>query len=293
MLSTLAAANAIEILQILVKTAIYVGSLLAVGSALFLLLFRDAPETALDGARNGVVFAGTATIAFSIIGFFLQAAALGGSFGSAFDPEMIEVVLSPHGETMAMRVIGCTFMPMIANEKVRPGARASAMTGAILVCGSFALVGHALSPPQPLPGLLLFLHLIAVAAWIGALIPLAFAAGDLSPTEAGALAHRFGRFARVLVAVLILAGLLMFTTLTGSPLPWPDDPYSTGMLQKLIVVVVLLALALRNRNQSVPAMMAGDASAATTLRRTIALEGLAILLILLITAALTTLTSPA
>ena len=79
-----------------------------------------------------------------------------------------------------------------------------ALAGAFAVAVSFAQVGHALGDPRAALTVLLVLHLLAAAFWVGALLPLHRSA----LSSAGAdLLHHFGKIAAFGVPVLIVAGI--------------------------------------------------------------------------------------
>ena len=68
--------------------------------------------------------------------------------------------------------------------------------------------------------------------------------------------------------------------------------YGLNLLGKIAAVLVLLGAATANKLRFVPAMRRGDPVAAVRLRRSIAVEWLAVCIILLVTATLTTLQHP-
>ena len=136
--------------------------------------------------------------------------------------------------------------------------------------------------------LLLLLHLVGISFWIGVLVPLKMLARDKGHLDrAATLGHQFGQFAALIVPALIAAGVVMLWRLTGSMDVIFGTAYGWALLAKTGIVGLLLSLAAANKLRFVPAMQAGDASAARQLCRSINLEWIVILIILLVTATLT------
>ncbi|MEO1704297.1 MAG: CopD family protein [Pseudomonadota bacterium] len=164
-----------------------------------------------------------------------------------------------------------------------------ASAGCLAVAISFAQVGHALGEPKEVLAVLVVIHLLATAFWVGALAPLRHAAH--SPTGASLL-HHFGNVAAFGVAILIAAGTALAYLFSGSITALFGTAYGLALLAKVGIVAALLGLAAVNKVRLVPALRAGSLVAAQALRRSIAWETLAVALILLMTAVLTSVTVP-
>lgn len=272
---------------ILLKAAETGAALVAAGSALFLLTFRAEAE-ALGLARAvRRLAAGAALAALLLLGarFGLDAARLGGEgWASATDAMLLGIVADgPRGEAALWRGLGLAALVPLA-----VGASPVLGAAALAVAASFALVGHAAGAPGWVPSALVAAHVLAAAFWIGALWPLRAAARP----EGAALLARFGRLAAWGVGALVLAGLGLIRAFAGSVEALLASPWAWVLAGKLVVVAGLLALAARNKLKLVPALEAGEAGAAARLRRSITLEMVAVVAILLATAALTTVVSP-
>ena len=163
------------------------------------------------------------------------------------------------------------------------------MAGSLAVAVSFAQVGHTLGEPRSALAILLVLHLLTAAFWVGALAPLRRAA--LSPEGADVL-HHFGKIAAFGVGVLALAGVGLAYLLSGSVAAMIGTAYGLGLLIKVGIVAALLGLAALNKLRLVPALRADRPGAAQALRRSISWEMLAVVLILLATATITSVTTP-
>jgi len=95
------------------------------------------------------------------------------------------------------------------------------------------------------------------------------------------------------VAVLVVAGVFTLQRLTGGLVAALQTPYGQLFAAKLMVVAGVLALAALNRRIHTPALRADRPGAGRGMRRSLALEGLAIGIVILISATFTTLTGPA
>jgi putative copper resistance protein D len=285
----LAPIDGLALLAIAAKAAGYVAALLAMGGVLFAATFRRLADAAvLRLARR--LAAGAAVVGLAVLAarFGIRAARISGmGWAGATDPTMLGFVWqSPLGTAAIWRGLGEAAILAV----LLPDAGLwLAVAGAVAVAASYAQVGHTLGDPRAVLAGLLLLHLLAAAFWIGALAPLRRAAR--SPNGA-ALLHRFGVIAAGGVAILAAAGIALASLLSGSISALLGTAYGWGLLAKVAVVATLLGLAALNKWRLVPALRAGRPGAPRSLRRSIAIEGAAVLLILLLTAAITTVTTP-
>lgn len=283
--------DALTVASVLVKAAAYLASLLAAGSALYAVVLAGPGWVRRLCARLAALSA-AAALALTAARIALQAAFLGGgTAGAAVDPVLLSIVMdSPLGTSSAVRAGGLALVLAVLLPGL-PGAVA-AIAGAVLVAASFALVGHALGEPRLALGVLVAAHVLGVAFWIGAFAPLHALAGREAPAVAGEAAHRFGRLALWVVGGLLAAGTILTVLLVRDPSAIGQSAYGRLLLLKVGLVAGLLALAALNKERLTPALMAGRADAATALRRSIRLEGVAVVLVLLVTATFTTVASP-
>lgn len=285
----LAPVDALALLAIAAKAAGYIAALLAMGGVLFAAAFRRLADPAvLRLARR--LAAGAALVGLAVLAarFGIRAARISGmGWDGATDPMMLGFVWqSPLGTAAIWRGLGEAAILAV----LLPGAGLwVAVGGAVAVAASYAQVGHTLGQPRAALAALLVLHLLAAAFWVGALAPLRRAA---CTPDGAALLHRFGIVAAGGVAILAAAGIALAWLLSGSLLALLATAYGWGLFAKVAVVAVLLGLAALNKWRLVPALRAGQADVARSLRRSIAVEGAAVLFILLLTAAITTVTTP-
>ncbi|MER1967597.1 CopD family protein [Castellaniella sp. GW247-6E4] len=181
--------------------------------------------------------------------------------------------------------------------------RLSAAGSLILLGLAVANSGHAgTAPPQWLSRPAIALHVMAAAAWLGALVPLArrlhrhlAAAGVQGPADrpntaaasAGPVTlarlpalSRFSRWISSAVAILALSGLTLALLQLDQPADLWQTSYGQVLSAKLALVFVLLALAADNRWRLTAPALAGDIRAARRLAHAIRAEIVLAILIL-------------
>ncbi|WP_299410706.1 CopD family protein [uncultured Roseobacter sp.] len=285
----LAPIDGLVVLAILAKAIGYGAALLAMGGVLFSVVFaKHAEASVLRLAKQLAVCAALVGLAVLAIRFGIRAARISGmGFDGATDPMMLGFVWeSPLGTAAIWRGIG--ELAILAILLPRFGHWIS-LVGSVAIATSFAQVGHALGEPRSALAVLIVLHLLAAAFWVGALIPLRRAA--LAPDGADLL-HYFGNLAAGGVAALILAGTSLAWLLSGSTTALFGTAYGLALLVKVAIVAVLLGFATWNKLRLVPALRSQKPGAVHALRRSISMEIMAVALILLATATLTSVTTP-
>ena len=278
-----------ELASAVTRFLLYLGALGSVGLVLARIVFGR--ETGgMHGAmvRRATALAVLALLA-TVIGFALKGAAMTGEPSGMTDPEMLGLLWrTPVGTGSAIRVAGLVLV-LLGLRLPRIGL-AIAAAGGLAALWSFTGVGHVADAGALWLEMLLLLHLAGAAFWIGILSPLRALAGDPEGLSlAASLGHRFGRVATVTVPLLIAAGIVMAWQLLGGLGALLATGYGLTLLAKTGAVACLLAAAAANKLRFVPAMRAGDRSGTAALRRSIAVEWAAVCLVLLATAALTTL----
>ena len=137
-----------------------------------------------------------------------------------------------------------------------------------------------------------FLHLVAAAAWVGGLLPLALllaAAQRASAIEVARVASlRFSACGVAAVGVLLLTGAINAWYLAGSIHALTATDYGHLLLVKIALFLVMLALATINRLWLTPALTDGKSAsnALRQLRRNILIEIAAAALIIAVVAVL-------
>ncbi len=222
----------------------------------------------------------------------LMSATISGDLAGMFDMSFAGMILGA-GEGLAsgVRMAGLALCALAVTSKHR--FHALALVGAALASMSFAGVGHVHGlRPSIVPSVLLCLHLLCAAFWLGALVPLLITARDSRPAQIAAVAARFGKLALGVVAVLLCVGLSLLWMLIRDATPFWSSDYGRLMAAKLFMVAALLGIAGVNKLYLTPRLLQGQSKAFVQFRRTVQAEMVAGALILLITATFTTVTGP-
>ena len=277
------------IAAIIAKAVGYGAALLAMGGPLFVLVFRSSSNDVRQLARKVAVIAALIGLAVLALRFGIRAARISGmGLSGAVDPMMLGFVWdSPLGAAAIWRGAGELLVVALLIRGIV--GLSAGLIGALLIAVSYTFVGHSLGDPRWLLASLLTLHLLAAAFWIGALLPLRHAVGQ---PEGARLLHRFGNVASLTVALLVVVGLIFAWLMTGSFSNLLSTAYGWTLLAKLGVVSGLMVWAALNKWRFVPALASGTPAAVPHLRRSIQIEAIAVLLILLATATLTSITTP-
>ena len=285
----LAPIDAWALAAILAKTLEYGTALLALGGPLFIATFREAPKEVLRVARAIAIAAAFLCIVLLALRFGIRSARISGMGMDGMTDRMMLWIIweSPLGSAAVLRSFGVLLILAIAFG----GTIASiiALIGSVLIAVSYTQVGHSLGDPRWALAILLTLHLLAIGLWVAAFAPLHKAA---RPGLDVAILYRFGKIASITVPMLALLGLVFAWFMSGSIAAMISTAYGWTLLIKVIFFSGLLGLAALNKVKLVPALESGDAIAASKLRRSIKIEGLFVLLILISTATLTSLTTP-
>jgi copper resistance protein D len=228
----------------------------------------------------------------------VTAGSMSGDVSGLFDGGLLRMVWQAgEGRAFSIRTAGWLLaLPAMLSAR-RPAVPALAAAG--IAATSFAWASHAHALAMHLhaaasagPILLISLHLLGVAFWLGALGPLLLIARHDDPRRLAAPAARFGTAATAVVALLAMAGLALLFMLLGHFSALWNSSYGGYLIAKLALVACLLSFAAYNKLRLTPQLLAGDGGAVRRLRMSIRAEMILGALILMVTAALTTLTSP-
>jgi putative copper resistance protein D len=281
-----------DLAQAFAKAASYAATFGAAGAIFFLNYARGLRAAQRSSILRGVLVLSAVAACASLARISLLTASMSGNPADLLDVSSARMILSAgEGWAITLRLLGL----MLCMAAFGPGrfCSAAACVGAFLAGASFAAVGHvhALKPAR-LPVLVLILHLTCIAFWLGALWPLLRVTRDGDTALSAALAARFGKIALYGVGLLIAAGALLACELLGSlPALWSSG-YGRMLGVKLLLVAALLSAAAVNKLSLTPRLARGDAAAAKSLRRSIRFEMIVGGLILMVTAAFTSLTGP-
>lgn len=287
----------------------YLDLMLLFGLAAYPLYAGDPGNPA---ARRGpLVPLGLAILGLALViaSFFVMTAAMAGVAVADLDRETLSVVLQETGQGAAFKVqllalAAAAVGLALFGEGARRGWLVAGAAGVAL--GSMAWTGHA-GATEALPGTLHrfadVVHLLAAAAWIGALAMLlraiAAAKAGAAVARARAALAAFAVAGSVIVSLIILTGLvnsLMIVGLAGLPL-LPHTLYGQLLIAKLGLFALMLFLASLNRWRLTPRLAPrpddGDPSRAVArIRTSLMVEAGAAITILALVAWLGTLAPP-
>jgi copper resistance protein D len=273
------------------KAITYAATLGAAGSIFFLIYNAGLQRTQRDRIRRLIAISLVAAALASCVRIMLGAAVMSGEAAGMFDTGFARMILGAgEGRALVVRFAGLSLSALALSS--RPALRAPAFVGAVLAAISFAFVGHMQRLlPNLLPCLLLCIHLLCAAFWLGALAPLWIAAQDGNCSQVAALASRFGKIALAVVLLLLCAGASLLWTVIGDAPFWNSD-YGRMMAVKLLFVAALLTVAAANRLYLTPRLLKGHDRAISQFKRNVQMEMIIGALILVITAAFTTVAGP-
>lgn len=271
-----------SILLILTKFWLYASGLTAIGGAMFWLIFGHKAELKTESL---IKIAGSLTI-MSSIGFLLVQTGyiMEDGIAGMFDVEMLQIFLDEKiGTSLYMRLTGSVLLLLIVALSER--FRWLMILPIVMLAGSFSLVGHASGDDFIYTAILLTLHLLAVSFWVGALLPLYWAAERDFGVE---MLEKFGQIAAFIVPTLIVVGILFAVKIVGSFAVLFNSAYGMTLLAKVAIVGLLLGLATLNKVLFVPQIAADKPLAVVKFKRVVIIEALAFGVIFMATAIFTT-----
>ncbi len=194
----------------------------------------------------------------------LTAASMSGeTLADAMAPNVLWTVLSQtdFGNAWLLRfVLACAIaavlVPLLSSPSARPAwLQAAAVILSAAFAGGLAWAGHGIGG-QGVEGVIHpaadVLHLIAAAAWLGTLVPLALLLG-LAANDATALATaraatlRFSTLGIISVGTLLCTGLVNTWYLVGSPAALTGTDYGHLLLVKIALFLIMVTIASVNR----------------------------------------------
>lgn len=275
------------------RAVIYLGVLLAVGGVVFLLWVHDRAESERRPLTRIVMAgAGVAAIA-SVLGIGVQGALLTGlGLRAVADPRIWgEVLGSSYGLSAIVRVTGLAGVLALVPGLWRRAPAIGVAGSSLLVLVSFTLTGH---PASTQPRWLVvgadLSHTVAAATWFGGLALLLVALRRRRAQDdavgGGRLVARFSTVATGAVVLVSLAGLGLAWIQVRAVRALVSSTYGWTLLAKVAVVGVVLAVASYNNRRLVPAISRGTGEAWGTLRRTVRLEVVGLVLVLVVTGVL-------
>jgi putative copper resistance protein D len=291
---------AVDLVIIGLRFAQYVGAMILFGSSLFLvfggLIAPETPAPTLSRMHRLLSAAAYLALATAPLQFLVQTASLAGSWPAALELGTLKAALvqMSFGKSAATRT-GLALGAVIL-LRTRPPGRATwrivAWLGAF-IGASLAFSGHGAASEGTTGLLHLFadvVHILAAAAWIGALIIFWWATGSnalpgVTPERLSSSLTAFSGIGSLIVALILATGIINSMFLVGWDIRHViTSLYGQVLLAKLALFAVMLALAAANRFRFAPALArnlsATSAAHVEGLRRNLALETMAGFLLL-------------
>jgi putative copper resistance protein D len=282
----------VDALSVVVRALSFIALFQAAGIALFIALFGG--QVVATGAVIRKIGAISAYLAGALVfvHYLLEPARMAGDFSGVIDPTLQGMVLhSSVSVALCWRLAGLALIAVGLRVQGSLGV-VLGVTGAVLAVTAFALVGHTTeNPARWLLSVLLIAHLLAVAFWFGALVPLHTVSLREPAPGAAAVVERFSALAIRIVPALFVAGfaVAVFLLQTFTAL---FTPYGALLMVKVLGFGVLMVLASLNKWRLGPALATGSARAGSAFRHSLIAEYVLICAVLSATAALTTFYSP-
>jgi copper resistance protein D len=282
-----------DIAAALAKAVIYAATLGAAGTIFFTAyggaLLRDNQRVTI---RRLIAILAVVGIAASGLRILLLGGSMAGEAAGMLDTAFMSMIMGGgEGRATCLRTAGLLLALFALSKK--PAFQAPSVMGAIIAATSFAWVGHVHGlSPNTAPSLLLGLHLLCAAFWLGALPPLWLISASGNEQQTAAAAARFGKLALRVVALLVAAGASLLWMFIGAAGEFWSSGYGISMAIKLLAVACILSAAAWNKLALTPKLLTRQPGATVSFRRSVSAEIFLGALILTITAALTSLSGP-
>ena len=295
-----------ELLSVLSKVFIYLGAASALGGAFCLLNYNDGRRATLRQVLSLHLVGALLGLQAVAAAFLAQVGTANGSgLSGAFDRDMAGLLLSTQlGDLSLFRAVGFAiwigsglFFYQTMLQQTRAPRRlfyqrlfAVNAFGFIFLLLSFRFGGHVSVQSLPVQ-FALAVHFTMFALWIGALCPLLTISRTEQFAELKVSLERFSKHAVVIVSLLLFSGLALMLSLIHSAAELFTTAYGIALILKILLVIGLVAIAAVNKYIIVPRLLLQTDTA--QFQRSVRLEIVVALLLLLLTAYLSTALGPA
>lgn len=272
------------------RVVLYSTVLIALGSALLLVLsgWPDALQAAVR--RQGRIAAGLAAAAFVL------ALAFGGAdIADAGATALFEAATWSAAFSSTLAISAAMGIPgaLIAFWGFGHLQKWPIWIGAALLLASFLVTGHAATAaPVWLASTSVGVHLVGAGFWVAALLPLMNSTTSVSQTDAGRIMDKFSSHALWFVGAILVSGAVVSWIQLRSIAALINTDYGFRLLIKLALVLVVLGFAAFNKFTLTPALKHDNVGAARRMARSIGIEAVIMLLIVAAAASLTFVTPP-
>jgi len=185
---------------------------------------------------------------------------------------------------------GVLLLPFITlSRRLQQLCLALWLLASVVLAWSFAVFGHVVN--LPLTGqLLIVVHLLCIAMWVGSLYGLLHLCRHLDTATLMVFMRAYGNVGWFMIGGLLVSGLVLAWQLVGSLAALTGSGYGRLLLLKLGLVSLMMGLGAMNRFRLVPGL--GKSDGVARLQRSIRAECVLAVLVLAVTAVLTTVTGP-
>ncbi len=266
--------DAVNVSLIVIRAIHFAATAITAGVLIFRVVVAEpAPDSAV-AARVVVMaqivraawFGLAITMASGAAWVLLQAAAMSGlSLREAVTGDILSTVLT---ETQFGTVSECRFALACLAYDRPPLAHSLALASGLGLVAGIAWTGHAGSTAGDWANLHLtadVLHLVAAAAWLGGLVPLALLLSQARHNEvhawaslASQAARRFSILGIVSVGTIILTGIVNAWILVGSFKGLIATEYGRLLMLKIFLFIIMLVYAAINRFLLTPDLALSD-----------------------------------
>ena len=261
--------------------AIHFASLMAIfGAGTYLVLLRRHLRIEMPARAAQILFAWAATLALvsAVAWLFLVAGQMSGDWRAALDPVAIRLVASgtAFGRIAVWRIAGLSVLWLLLLFRGPSPSLIVAIVAALLL-GALGLTSHAAASSGDF-GLVRAandaVHLLAAGFWLGGLLVLAALLWrhHRVPTSLRGPFHLFSAWGTYAVALLVLSGISNAASILPVRSISSHSAYTDVLAIKIMLALTMIALAVINRMQLVPALGDGENKVTRFLAHSVAAE---------------------
>jgi copper transport protein len=273
----------------------YVGVFLAAGGALFLTLIHDG--AAVRRQLQRIVFGAAVIGAFGVLVALPIEADLATGLGLTAITKggvLSDVLADGVGLSTVLALVGLAVLSIGLLKPRARWARVMTIAGAVLAPLSFAFAGHTTTTsPQLLVNVADAVHLLAGAAWFGGLtflvLTLLRRGKQRDPVALGGIVRRFSLIATVGVLAVTIAGATLGWSQVRAWRALTSTTYGRILMVKVALVIPIALIGAYNHFRLVPAIQQAAARGRDAFRhllRTVRIESIGLVVVLVLTAAL-------
>ena len=226
-------------------------------------------------------------IAASVGSLLSIAGSMGGNVTSALKIEFLELVFEMKSGWALMVALVGFFILVVFNKNTTQIKGVMGLIGSLMILSSFTVYGHSTTAGF-VSQILLFIHLIAIAYWLGSLLPFRWMCLSNDRDNLTVIALKFGRLATLYVSTLLLTGFGFAYILLGEVSALINTDYGNILLAKITSVLLLVSLGALNKFRLVPSIERGSTAGIKRLQNAINAEIFCAITILVISSVLTT-----